>query len=78
MPVAMDTGQAPGPSSAGHKDKCLQVLLQELCQLQAKYAPLQAPPGPQPHAQCPHRGLSGWACAKMPGQEMEEGRKAWK
>ncbi|CAK6431812.1 unnamed protein product [Pipistrellus nathusii] len=41
MPVAMDTGQAPGQNSAGHKDKCLQVLLQELCQLQAKQRKLK-------------------------------------
>ncbi|XP_036267653.1 uncharacterized protein CCDC197 [Pipistrellus kuhlii] len=41
MPVAMDTGQASGPSRAGHKDKCLQVLLRELCQLQAKQRKLK-------------------------------------
>ncbi|XP_070260920.1 uncharacterized protein [Myotis yumanensis] len=39
----MDTGQASGPSSTGHddKDRYLQVLLQELCQLQAKQRKLK-------------------------------------
>ncbi|KAK1339444.1 hypothetical protein QTO34_020127 [Cnephaeus nilssonii] len=41
MPAAMDTGQACGRSSAGDKDRCLQVLLQELCQLQAKQRKLK-------------------------------------
>ncbi|ELK27325.1 hypothetical protein MDA_GLEAN10006311 [Myotis davidii] len=39
----MDTGQASGPSSTGDgdKDRYLQVLLQELCQLQAKQRKLK-------------------------------------
>ncbi|XP_006767683.1 PREDICTED: uncharacterized protein LOC102767692 isoform X3 [Myotis davidii] len=43
MPGAMDTGQASGPSSTGDgdKDRYLQVLLQELCQLQAKQRKLK-------------------------------------
>lgn len=69
MPGAMDTGQASGPSSTGNgdKDRYLQVLLQELCQLQAKYEfsrPRRAP-NLIPRAAC--RGLSGWDGAKMPG-----------
>uniref|UniRef100_G1NZK7 Coiled-coil domain containing 197 n=1 Tax=Myotis lucifugus TaxID=59463 RepID=G1NZK7_MYOLU len=43
MPGAMDTGQASGPSSTGNgdTDRYLQVLLQELCQLQAKQRKLK-------------------------------------
>ncbi|XP_036181753.1 uncharacterized protein CCDC197 [Myotis myotis] len=43
MPGAMDTGQASGLSSTGDgdKDRYLQVLLQELCQLQAKQRKLK-------------------------------------
>ncbi|KAF6129182.1 coiled-coil domain containing 197 [Phyllostomus discolor] len=41
MPGTMDTGQGPGLSDAGDKDTHLQVLLQELCQLQAKQRKLK-------------------------------------
>lgn len=37
MLVAVDTGQGAGPSLPGDQDRDLQVLLQELRQLQAKY-----------------------------------------
>lgn len=49
----MATGQASGASNTGDGDKdgYLQVLLQELCQLQAKYEFFQAPPGPPLHPQ---------------------------
>lgn len=62
MPGAMDTSQASGPSSTGDgdKDRYLQLLLQELGQLQAKYEfsrPRQAP-SLIPRAAC--CGLSGW------------------
>nr|XP_031535218.1 uncharacterized protein CCDC197 isoform X4 [Vicugna pacos] len=36
MPAAVDSGQRAGPSNTSDKDRDLQVLLQELCQLQAK------------------------------------------
>ncbi|XP_016067956.1 PREDICTED: uncharacterized protein LOC107536648 [Miniopterus natalensis] len=41
MPVAMDTHQGSGLSSTGDKDRYRQVLLQELCQLQAKQRKLK-------------------------------------
>uniref|UniRef100_A0A8D1MXE1 Coiled-coil domain containing 197 n=2 Tax=Sus scrofa TaxID=9823 RepID=A0A8D1MXE1_PIG len=41
MPVAMDTGKGAGPSDTGDKDRDLQVLFQELCQLQAKQRKLK-------------------------------------
>lgn len=37
MPAARDAGQEAGLSDSGNKDRDLQVLFQELCQLQAKY-----------------------------------------
>ena len=53
MLAARDAGQEAGPSDPGSKDRDLQVLFQELCQLQAKYELSQAPlcpgPGPQGH-----------------------------
>ena len=63
MLVARDAGQEAGPSDPGSKDRDLQVLFQELCQLQAKYELSQAPlcpgPGPQGHLWWPKRlGLS--------------------
>ncbi|KAB1277234.1 Uncharacterized protein Cadr_000006392 [Camelus dromedarius] len=36
MPTAVDSGQRAGPSNTSDKDRDLQVLFQELCQLQAK------------------------------------------
>lgn len=53
MPVAMDTGKGAGPSDTGDKDRDLQVLFQELCQLQAKYELSRAPCATS-------SGLSGW------------------
>lgn len=44
--MTMDTGQGAGLRDAGDKDTTLQVLLQELCQLQAKYEFFQALPPP--------------------------------
>ncbi|XP_047652582.1 uncharacterized protein CCDC197 [Phacochoerus africanus] len=41
MPVATDTGKGAGPSDTGDKDRDLQVLFQELCQLQAKQRKLK-------------------------------------
>ena len=60
MLAARDAGQEAGPSDPGSKDRDLQVLFQELCQLQAKYELSQAPlcPGPGPRAT--YGGLSGW------------------
>lgn len=63
MLAARDAGQEAGPSDPGSKDRDLQVLFQELCQLQAKYELSQAPlcpgPGPQGHLRWPKRlGLS--------------------
>lgn len=50
MPAARDAGQEVGQRDPGNKDRDLQVLLQELCQLQAKYELSRAPlcPGPAP------------------------------
>ncbi|KAG5198318.1 hypothetical protein MJG53_012936 [Ovis ammon polii x Ovis aries] len=63
MPAARDAGQEAGLSDSGNKDRDLQVLFQELCQLQAKYdlsrAPLCPGPRPQGHLQWAKRlGLS--------------------
>lgn len=63
MLAARDAGQEAGPSDPGNKDRGLQVLFQELCQLQAKYELSQAllcpGPWPQGHLQWPKRlGLS--------------------
>ncbi|XP_059771813.1 LOW QUALITY PROTEIN: uncharacterized protein CCDC197 [Balaenoptera ricei] len=41
MPAAVDTGQEAGLSNTGDKDRDLQVLFQELCQLQAKQRKLK-------------------------------------
>ncbi|XP_052515499.1 uncharacterized protein CCDC197 [Budorcas taxicolor] len=41
MPAARDAGQEAGPSDSGNKDRDLQVLFQELCQLQAKQRKLK-------------------------------------
>ncbi|XP_068402761.1 LOW QUALITY PROTEIN: uncharacterized protein CCDC197 [Eschrichtius robustus] len=41
MPAAVDTGQEAGLSNTGDKDRDLQVLFQELCQLQAKQSKLR-------------------------------------
>ena len=60
MPVTMDTGQGAGLSDAGDKDTYLQVLLQELCQLQAKYEFFHSPPCPCLIPAATSSGLSGW------------------
>ncbi|XP_039740287.1 uncharacterized protein CCDC197 [Pteropus medius] len=41
MPAAMDTGRGSGPSNTGDEDRYLPLLLQELCQLQAKQRKLK-------------------------------------
>ncbi|XP_042091335.1 uncharacterized protein CCDC197 isoform X2 [Ovis aries] len=41
MPAARDAGQEAGLSDSGNKDRDLQVLFQELCQLQAKQRKLK-------------------------------------
>lgn len=51
MSATVDTGQEAGLSTTGDKDRDLQVLFQELCQLQAKYELSQAPPCPLPQPQ---------------------------
>ena len=55
MLAARDAGQEAGPSDPGSKDRDLQVLFQELCQLQAKYELSQALlcPGPRPQGAYP-------------------------
>ena len=82
MPAAVDTGQEAGLSNTGDKDRDLQVLFQELCQLQAKYELSQAPPcplsQPQGHLQWAKQLELSKKCLRSPGQEMNgEGTEAW-
>lgn len=61
MSATVDTGQEAGLSTTGDKDRDLQVLFQELCQLQAKYTSCPKPrraPCLSPRATC--GGLSSW------------------
>lgn len=68
MLAAMDTGQGAGPCDPGDEEGDLQVLLQELCQLQARYELSQGLPcpclGPSPRAT--RSEPSGWAVQSCP------------
>lgn len=68
MPAAVDTGRGSGPSDTGDEDRYLQLLLRELCQLQAKYTFPEAPPCACPSLSAVCRGLSVRDRAKMPAE----------
>lgn len=60
MLVAVDASQGAGRSVSSDKDRDLQVLLQELCELQAKYERSQAQLWPCPRPSGVLTGLGGW------------------
>ena len=73
--VAMDTNKGAGPSATGDKDRDLQMLLQELWRLQAKYETSQAPLCPCARPSTTHSGLRGWNGANAPGGQAGRGRR---